>query len=144
MNIIKWLFVLAVVVGGYHWWQKHRAESVDVDAQAVLRENGTGFVKFPQPMGTSTRTVLIYAPLNCPSEMAQRANKLARQLEQAGIPHALLQEANFDIDGSDPQAMAQLNSIMAGKGPPVFVRGKAKANPTFDEVVAEYRAPRMH
>ena len=142
MNVLKWLFVVGVAACVYHWWQKHHAEGADGDTQAAQLEKGTGFVPFPRPMGARADAVLIYAPANCPSDMAQRASKLAQQLKELGIPSVQLQEASFDIDGSNPEAMAQIKSVMEGKGPPVIIRGRAKANPTVDDVVAEYRAPR--
>lgn len=38
--------------------------------------------------------------------------------------------------------MTRFKRVMEGDGPPVFVRNKARANPSPDEVVAEYNARR--
>ena len=139
MNVLKGLVVLAVAFGAYHWWHKHQTQSTADDAQASSQEAGTGFVYFPRPSNTSMGVVLIYAPAHCPSATARRASALAQRLEELDIPHAVLQEATFDVDGSDQAVMARIKSVMEGDGPPVFVRGRAKANPSIDEVVAEYR-----
>ncbi|WP_430390082.1 hypothetical protein [Dyella sp. 20L07] len=144
MNFLKLLLVLAIAGGAYHAWQKHSAARIEQAAMAEASDGGTGFIPFARPMGAPASAVLIFAPPNCPSATAQRARELGRRLEALGIPHVQLQEASFDIDGSDQAAMARLKQVMEGNGPPVFVRGRAKANPSIEEVVAEYRAKRSY
>lgn len=140
MGFIKFLVFLMVLFAGYQWWQKHPTAILGSTAAPVAGK--TGFVPMPQPMGTNTRTVLIYAPLNCPSETAQRARKLSQELAARHIPHAQLEEASFDLVNPDQQTVATFKRVMEGTGPVVFVRGKAKGNPAFAEVVAEYDAAR--
>ncbi|MGH8158919.1 MAG: hypothetical protein ACREPQ_12425 [Rhodanobacter sp.] len=142
MNFLKFLVVLVVAAGAYHWWQKHHAAQAESGAMAAMSRKGTGFVSMQRPMGARTDAVLIFAPPNCPSETAQRARALARGLEELSIPHVRLDGASFDIDGSDQEVMTRFKRVMEGNGPPVFVRNKAKANPSLDEVVAEYNARR--
>ncbi|MGP1667347.1 MAG: hypothetical protein ACTS5I_15860 [Rhodanobacter sp.] len=136
MGFIKFLIFLLLLVGGYQWWQKH--PTALFGASAVPVAGKTGFMPMPQPMGTDTRTVLIYAPMNCPSETAQRARQLSRALATRHIPHTQLDEASFDLVNPDAQTVATFKRVMEGKGPVVFVRGMGKANPSFAEVVAEY------
>jgi hypothetical protein len=146
INLLKVLLVLFVAGGAYLGWKKYSAAPgaavVEQAAIASSPSHATGFVSFPWPKGAPASAVLIFAPPNCPSAMAQRARELGRRLDALHIPQVQLQEASFDIDGSDQAAMAKLNRIMEGGGPPVFVRGKAKDNPSIDEVVAEYRGRR--
>nr|WP_199038742.1 hypothetical protein [Dyella sp. ASV24] len=140
MNLLRLLLLLAFAGGAYHWWHKHQI--AQVEREVMSDASDTGFVPMQRPMNTPTGAVLIFAPPNCPSATAQRARALARGLEDLGIPHVVLDEASFDIDGSDPALMARFRSVMEGKGPPVFVRNRAKAAPTMDEVLAEYRSGR--
>lgn len=140
MNLIKFALALVLLAGGYKWWHKHQAE---VPATAKPVPGNTGFVSMPQPSGTDFGTVLIFAPINCPSDAAQRARDLSRELAARHIPHVQLEQANFDMaDPPDEQTMASFNRVMEGTIPVVFVRGKGKANPALDEVIAEYSAAR--
>ena len=136
MGFIKFLVFLLVLFGGYRWWQQHPTAIFGNAAAPVAGQSG--FVPMPQPMGTDMRTVLIYAPVNCPSATAQRARELSRELAARHIPHAQLEEASFDLDNPDRQTVATFKRVMEGSGPVVFVRGRAKANPAVAEVVAEY------
>lgn len=142
MNFFRFLLLLGIAVGAYHWWHKHHAIQLGDGAQVAVSSKGTGFVPMQRPMGAPSNAVLIFAPPNCPSDMSKRATALGRRLEELEIPHVRLDEASFDIDGSDSELMARFKQVMEGDGPPVFVRNKAKANPSIEEVVAEYRAGR--
>lgn len=140
MNVLRLLLLLSIAGGAYHWWHKHKV--AEMERVAMSDASDTGFVPMQRPMNTPSGAVLIFAPPNCPSATATRARALARGLEDLGIPHVVLDEASFDIDGSDPVLMTRFRSVMEGNGPPVFVRSRAKAAPSLDEVVAEYRAGR--
>ncbi len=97
-----------------------------------------GFVEVPLPDGQSGHHVVIFAPANCPSDAAQRAEALARRLDQAGIPYARSQNASFSTLSSQEEAN-RVMAVMNGPIPVVFVRKRARANPDADAVVAEYR-----
>jgi hypothetical protein len=99
-----------------------------------------GFVSVPQPTGTRTQQVLIFAPEHCPSTEAQAADALAATLASHHIPHQRLHQAEFDSTHTDPDTAARLDSIMRGTLPIVFIGGKAKANPTVAEVIAAYQS----
>src|SRR5919198_4039076 len=60
----------------------YRAESIDGAAKTP-----NGFVSVIMPEGASKNTVMIFAPLNCPSAGAQRADALASELTGRGIPN---------------------------------------------------------
>lgn len=136
MAYLKWLLVVVLALVGYHWWQKHRDLLVKDGVSHVT--GSTGFVSMPQPTGTSPDQVLIFAPRDCPSAAAQRARELSRELAARDVPHAQLEEANFDLDSAE--GAAAVKRVMEGAVPIVFVHGRAKANPSLDDVLAEYDA----
>src|SRR5688572_12044181 len=68
MKALKILFIVALVVSGWQWW-KNRADDV--------KPSASGFVPVVMPNGTDANTVVILAPLNCPSDAAQRADALS-------------------------------------------------------------------
>jgi hypothetical protein len=133
MNILKLLAVVAALGAGYHVWHKHQAAS-EPAAAATMSE----FVKVPPPTGLKDDGVLIIAPKDCPSDAAQRADAMARELAEHGIPVTRSNNVSWEISAPDPEAIARLNTVMAGEIPMVFVNGKAKANPSVDEVLHEY------
>ena len=107
------------------------------------------FVTLPPADGHGINSVYIVAPENCPSDAAQRADGLARDLGTAGINPVRTELVDFGQlraqaqADSMPQSMIdqalRINNIMTGTLPIVFVRGRAKNNPTLKEVVAEYK-----
>lgn len=136
MGSLKYLLILAAAWGAYQAWGKYQAEQ---RAEQLMAASEHGFVAIPSPAGMNAEQVIVFAPLNCPSQEAQRADELARQLENRGVPVARVKDARFDFVAPDQAGMAVLNQVMTGTLPVVFVAGKAKGNPTLDEVLAEYR-----
>lgn len=100
------------------------------------------FVEIPLPDGQRSDGVVIFAPANCPSAAAQRADALARHLDKAGIPYRRSQSAEFGNLKSQEEA-DRIKAVMGGEIPVVFVRARARANPSGEDVVAEYRAGGM-
>ncbi len=136
MNFIKLAMLLAIAGGGWHYWQKH---SLATAAAALEAPSEHGFVAMPLPSGMAARGVVIFAPENCPSEAAQRADALASQLAGKGIPVTRSQSANFTFDADPGRAMLdRINTVMQGEIPIVFVNGKGRANPGVDDVLSEY------
>jgi signal recognition particle receptor subunit beta len=126
---------LAVVVLGAGWQLWHRYHVVEPPA---LARSAIGFVKLPLPDGMDADSVVVFSPEDCPSEAAQRADALVSSLESKHISVVRAHEASFDV--RDQQTADQVNSVMEGPIPVVFVRGKAKANPSVEEVIAEFQA----
>ena len=133
MNLFKLLLVVAVAGGGYHYWKTH---SVALDLAAATSESG--FVSIPVPDGMSPHGVVVFAPENCPSDAAQRAYALVSDLGSRGVPVTRADAASFD-NLPDAATAERIQTVMNGQVPIVFVNGKAKANPSLEEVVAEYR-----
>lgn len=137
MNLIKFLVVIGLVGYGYNWWNTKTAAESEAKARSPV-----GFVSAVMPDGARPNTVIILAPADCPSDAAQRADALAARLTQAGIPNA--RSASYSanlVDATKEQkaAIQRAIHVINGVVPAVFVNGMAKANPSFDDVVAEYR-----
>jgi hypothetical protein len=137
MNIAKLLLILAVA-GGYHYWKTHNEGATPAGADAsITSENG--FVALPPMEGGNTDAVMVVAAENCPHDDAQRADGLAQALSEQGIPVVRTHNVSFNQIGSSEEA-GRITSIMNGRLPVVFVRGRAKSNPALEEVIAEYKA----
>ena len=87
----------------------------------------------------ATEGASLFRPTSCPHEDAQRADSLAEDLSRKGIPVIRTHTINFNLAAPDNSVAERINSVMKGSLPIVFVRGRAKPNPTLEEVVAEYQ-----
>jgi hypothetical protein len=145
VTFVKLLVVLIVAALGYQYWNKHHAAGASTEAggsragTSAVASRGD-FVELPPVSGASAKAVLIIAAQDCPEEAAQRADRLAEQLGRQGVPVSRLQDVHFDIANGDAAIARKLTSVMNSPLPIVFVHGRAKSNPTLDEVVAEYRS----
>jgi hypothetical protein len=137
MNFLKLLAIVAVAGVGYHVWHKQQTQAEAAPTTAISE-----FVEVPAPAGLVGHEVLILAPKNCPSDAAQRADAMARELAERDIPVTRSDNVSWNISAPEPEAIARINTLMAGEIPTVFVNGKAKANPSLEEVLREYQAGR--
>lgn len=128
MNFLKLVLVVAIGAAAYFYWQHDSGSSP------------RGFVSLPQVRGQSPASVLVVAAENCPHEDAQRADQLARDLSKNGLPVVRIHNVGFDFPGKERPNIDRINAVMSGSLPIVFVHGRAKANPTLAEVLAEYKA----
>jgi hypothetical protein len=129
MNVVKLAVMLAVAGLAFQYWQANRP---------ATGPSPNGFVALPTLAGGSPGQVVVFAPENCPSEKAQQADDLARQLASRNIPSVRSHDVSFSSSDPDPATGVRLNSVMNGELPIVFVNGKGKANPSLEEVIAEY------
>jgi hypothetical protein len=136
MRLITILVVAAVLVTlGWNRWQKSQ------DPLASATQSSYGFVEVPMPDGAHPGTVLIFTPLNCPSDLAQRANALFSELEREGIPVKLSSHYSASLATSEQkQAIKRFHALNEQPGPVVLIDGWAKANPTAHEVISEYKS----
>ncbi len=119
---------------------KIRQRTARAPEAAGAEPNASGFFLL-SPDDAADNTVIIMSPPNCPSLDAQRARALGDALARAGIPHRMKSEIGFTFH--DPDDMARVQNYMAHvTNPLVLIRGRAKGNPTLDEVIAEYHAGR--
>ncbi len=141
---MRWLTILLIaagLAGAYNWWSK-RTPANDIAPAAA--EAG-GFVSVEMPSGTPRNMVLVLAPPNCPSEQAQRAEALIRELTDMGIPVTRGSSFSFDIENPSAEQMAAVDRTVAvfkQGAPAVFINGMGMSNPTTSQVVAVYRSTR--
>jgi hypothetical protein len=107
----------------------------------VVGQEGNGFEAIPLPDGMPSRGIVIFAPTNCPSDAAQRVDVMARYLSARGIAYERSSAADFGDLGSQEEA-DRVMSVMNGPIPVVYVNGKARANPSPEDVEAEYQRTR--
>lgn len=128
---------MVLIAGGVQFWKKHR------DARELAAVTSpSGFVPVPMPDGADRNTILVFAPLNCPSEAAERARALSASLTDRGIHNVITNQytiASFEPSPETEAAMKRLNVVMNGEIPIVLVNGMGKANPSVAEVVAEVK-----
>lgn len=136
MKILKLVLMLAVAGLAFQYWSTQQSAR----GPAVVSPNG--FVAMPAMAGSDPRQVVVFAPENCPSEKAQQADDLARQLASRSIPAVRTHDVSFTSTDMDPAIGVRLNSVMNGELPIVFVNGRGKANPTIEEIIAEYGGAR--
>jgi len=136
MNLFKLVLVLTVGAGAYNYWRQHQTPTSKADQQSS--ENG--FVALPPVQGQSPTAVLVVAAEDCPHDDAQRADRLADDLSRNGVPVVRIHSLSFNVQGGGSAELDRINSVMTGTLPVVFVRGRAKANPSFDQVMSEYRS----
>ncbi len=101
-----------------------------------------GFAEVWMPEQARPGTVLILAPQNCPSDAAKRAEDMATQLTQLGIPNRVSSHASLsfrNIGEDEFAAVKRSETVLNGTIPAVFFNGMGKANPSVAEVVAEFR-----
>jgi hypothetical protein len=141
MSFIKILIVLGLAGFGYQYWTKHReGQAMVASTGSAGRASANGFVLLPGTNRTASNAVQVIAAEDCPEEAASRADSLAAQLSSKGIPVARTHNISFTVTSGDPADAQRISSIMSGELPIVLVHGKAKSNPTLDEVIAEYRS----
>jgi len=140
MSFIKVLIVLGLAGFGYQYWTKHReGQAMVASTGSAASSSSNGFVQLPGTSRSASSAVQVIAAEGCPEEAAQRADSLAEQLSSKGIPVVRTHNVSFTVTSGDPADAQRISSIMSGELPIVLVRGKAKSNPSLDEVIAEYR-----
>jgi hypothetical protein len=138
MSLGKWLLIAALAGAAPQLWKMH--ERSQVDRKLLPLEDTNGFVPVQTPAGTAPNTVLILAALNCPSAAARRADTMAKQLSDMRIPNNRANSYSLAITSREQLPLLQQTSmVLGGEIPVVIINGMAKANPTVDEVAAEYR-----
>lgn len=138
MTFLRLIFVLAVIAAGVQFWHSRSEEK----ALRALT-SAAGFVPVPMPEGAARNTVIVFAPINCPREGAQRAREMAQKLNDRGIANVMSDHYGAQAFEPNPEVLAayeRLNAVMTGEIPIVLINGMGKANPTIEDVVAEFRS----
>jgi hypothetical protein len=138
MNIFNVLIVLSLATGGCVYWKSHHSR--EQHAASLSTDAPGEFVYLPPVDGQRAQTVFVIAAQDCPHEDAQRADRLAEALSRQGIPVERTHQANFQFTSRpDAATMARIDEVMNGPLPVVFINGRAKSNPSLDEVASEFR-----
>jgi hypothetical protein len=137
MNIKKLFFLIAILAVCYsvgHWFHASPSgSSTNVSGE---------FISIPLPVGVDAKAVVIYAALNCPRAGARRADELERELTRQGIACSRSNTLEFRVSAKDLPQMEKVKDLMNGEIPLVLVKGRAKNNPSLDEIIKEYKSAR--
>jgi hypothetical protein len=141
MQLVKLVLIAAISYGAYSYWSEQRALKSQsalgiANSSSDTARSTSGFIEMPTPQGHSAQSVIVFAPPNCPEEAGVRADEMMRRLGQEGIPAVRASSANFSGENIN---VTQINSVMAGELPAVFVYGTGKANPSIEDTIAQYR-----
>ena len=135
MRLLTVIVLLAGLAGAYRWWDGDSNRNVD----EITNENG--FVPVQMPDGAPEHSVLVLAPPNCPSDEAQRAEALVRDLTRQGIPVTKGRSISFGTMNPTAEQRAAVERAVAvfNEGAPaVYINGMAMSNPTAAQAAAEY------
>lgn len=137
MRPVHVLMIVAVGFLAYNQW------AGDPDYEELVAESGTENDFIPAMMldGARPDTVYIMTPKNCPSEAAQRARRLAEQLDERGIPNVRRDHFRAEVTSPTDEEMKLLShttAIIDGEIPAVFVNDMGSVNPSVQEVVGEF------
>ena len=105
--------------------------------EQLNKPSETSFVTVPMPDEVEPDKVVVSGLLNCPHS-GQTTRSVLDKLTAAQIPYKHITSFGFS-NADDWLGLQRLNEIIKRGAPVVFVNGKAKANPTPEEVIAEYR-----
>lgn len=133
-GLIKIILFLVALGYGAQYVKDHY-----IDGEAEAKGPG-GFVPVPSAQGLEGDAVMIVTAPTATEFAAARGDAIAKALSEKGIPVLRAQQVKFAGASGDSVSSARALLIMSGEQPVVLVRGKAKANPTLDEVLLEFRA----
>lgn len=136
---IRWVLIALALGGGVRLWHHHQRAAVERDLAAVADSNG--FVPIATAAGSAPNVAVVLAALNCPSAQAQRADAMAAQLTRLGLANQRANTYFASISSREQMPLLnRTNAVLGGEIPIVIINGRAKANPTVEEVRAEYSA----
>ena len=147
----KLLLMTCVGIGAYQLygeWKEHKAtreyEAFAASQPATRPPSPSGFRDAMVPEGVSPYVVTLFMPVGCPLDAGRRGRALIEKLKAADIPVTATADAHMSVNAQSKAELdakvAQANALMTGETPIVFYKGRAKNNPSFDDVLAEYRA----
>ncbi|PZV11771.1 MAG: hypothetical protein DCF22_13745 [Leptolyngbya sp.] len=104
-------------------------KSTSRTAMASQTGTQTGFVKAVMPDGAIANEVLIVGP-ECDRPEGIRARTLASSLAKLNIPYRRTESISMNSDSTENifEAMDQMDHLMKGDAPVVFINAKGKAN----------------
>ena len=142
MSLARILLAVGAVAVGTHYAHQH--SSSYGSAAIIPGSDQNGFIALPPAQGQDRDTVYVVAAVNCPHEAAQRADRLAKDLGDKGIPVVRTSNVSFAAGSMDQSMVKRMNTVMTGALPIVFVRGKARPGAVLADVEAEYQNKETH
>jgi hypothetical protein len=151
---VKKAFLILLICYGayasYQRWALHRAVDRYVashpEGLAARPPSPAGFVDTLLPENVNPEVMTVFMPKNCPLDAGIRGRALIAKMKAAGIPLATSDRAQIQINARDriefeakKKLLARSAEVMGSETPIVFFKGRAKANPTFEEVELEYQ-----
>jgi hypothetical protein len=144
------LLLICIGAGVYKacsYWEERKAVRQYLEFEASLPkdrpESQAGFADAVQPDGTDPRIVTVLMPVGCPMEAGRRGRALLDKIRAANIPVEALSNARVTIKARSKAEfdakMERVNKVMGGETPIVFFKGRAKDNPSFEDVLLEFR-----
>jgi hypothetical protein len=137
-QLLKIAVIVAVVVFAYKEWRQQASPSRPAESAAAATR-ASRFVALPTSNFGRSANVVVLAAEGCSEDAAQRADTLASELSRLGVPVTRAHDIRFEQLDPRVDDVGQINAVMNGTLPVVLVRGRARNNPTLDEVLAEYR-----
>ena len=119
-----------------HLWHAHQHTVLQRQLEEISDDQG--FVPVQMPDNAPDGKVVILAPVNCPSQVAKRADALAQYLSDQGIPN--MRSSTYLIARVTPDMMPGIERAHSLAPPVVLINGRGKSNPSAEEVVDEYRS----
>lgn len=142
MGFVRLLLLVGALGLGWHLWQEHKSDKQMAEARSG---SAAGFMTTAMPSVARHNVVLILAPVDCPSEAAQRADALASELTRRGIPNERSSSFSLSMDNPSAEQRAAIDravAVLNGEIPAVFINGMGKSNPSADDVAAEFQRTR--
>lgn len=134
MRLVHVVFVSAAIWAVHDYAQKN-----DLIQGYASYDSTQGFVALIGVQNQAPDTVYVIAPPNCPSEEGQRATRLVEALKQRGVPVAQSSGVRQIFDDIPTlEELGRLEALTKHPAPLVVINGRAKPNPTLDEVIAEF------
>ena len=149
----KALLVVAVCFGAYQCYKEwalssalHRYEARHPEGHAAGPPSPAGFVDALMPDEVNPEVMTVFTPQSCPMAAGVRGRALVAKMKAAGIPLETSSSARIQIHASTEaefeakkRLLSKTAEVMNGETPIVFFRGRAKSNPSFEDVQLEYR-----
>jgi hypothetical protein len=148
---VKRLFLIVCIGAGAYWFRGYLQDRKAMRDYAAFEASesknrppsGHGFKEVLPIDGVNPLVMTVLMPCGCPLEAGQRGRALVERIKAAHIPVTASSEAHATINAHSKAEfdakMALMNSVMNGETPIVLYKGRAKNNPTFDDVLAEYQ-----
>jgi hypothetical protein len=129
--------ILGVVLGVDHsrLSSTPRAGPDGMRSARLAEAGSTPFRMLPMAVGHDFATVYVVATRNCSRDASLRADRLAAGLRERGIAVERVQDVSFG--NLQAAQVPQINAVMGGPLPIVFVAGAAANNPTLEAVLAQ-------